>query len=213
MRVVTLVLGGLKTNAYLAAGDADPDALLVDPVAEPDRLIAAAARHGLRIVAMACTHSHYDHFAGAAGVAERLGVPFLVGAAALDSLRAEPGRALRDRGVVVPPPPEPARLLREGDVVAAGSLRFTVLDTPGHWRGDISLYAPAERAVFTGDALFRRAIGRFNPGCDIPTLLHSVRTRLLTLPDETVVYPGHGRATTIGDERRHNRSLHDYRDD
>ncbi|HET8629484.1 MAG TPA: MBL fold metallo-hydrolase, partial [Thermomicrobiales bacterium] len=131
--------------------------------------------------------------------------------------RATPSRPtlvdIANRGVVVPPPPEPARLLREGDVVAAGSLRFTVLDTPGHWRGDISLYAPAERAVFTGDALFRRAIGRFNPGCDIPTLLHSVRTRLLTLPDETVVYPAHGRATTIGDERRHNRSLRDYRDD
>lgn len=138
MRVVTLVLGELKTNAYLAAGDADPDALLIDPVAEPT-----------------C-------------------------------------------------------LLREGDVVAIGSLRFTVLDTPGHWRGDSSLYEPAGRAVFSGDALFRRVIGRFNPGCDIPTLLHSVRTRLLTLPDETVVYPGHGRATTIGDERRHNRSLRDH---
>jgi glyoxylase-like metal-dependent hydrolase (beta-lactamase superfamily II) len=92
-------------------------------------------------------------------------------------------------------------------VVEIGALRLHVLDTPGHWRGDISLHEPEARAVFTGDSLHRGEIGRRNAGCDEDRLRASIETRLMVLPDDTVVYSGHGPATTIGEEREHNRGL------
>lgn len=207
MNVIALTRGPWRTNAYLVSDGAAPDALLLDPVEEGEGLVAEAERRGLRPVIIVATHSHADHVGGVAGAKTRLDLPFLIGAGARDSLRAERERAQRESGLSIPEPPEPDRLLREGDIVAVGALRLAVLDTPGHWRGDISLYEPTERAVFCGDTLGRGFINNINRGCDVPLLLQSIRTRLLTLPDDTTVYPGHGPPTTIGHERRHNPAL------
>lgn len=207
MEVTRLVLGPLKTNCYLVSDGESGEALAIDPVEDGAGIATAASDRGLRIVAIACTHSHFDHTGGVAELRDLTGVPFYIGREALPSLRAEAERARRRHGRDFTPAPDPDRLLDEGDHLAAGGLRFDVLDTPGHWQGDISLYEPTAGVLFTGDALFRREIGRFNPGCDVPLLLDSIRTRLLVLPDDTLVYPGHGPRTTVGFERRHNRGL------
>lgn len=207
MEVARLVLGALKTNCYLVSDGESGEALVIDPVEDGAGIATAAAERGLRIIAIACTHSHFDHTGGAAELRDLTGAPFYIGREALPSLRAEADRARTRHGRDFPPAPEPDRLVDEGDQLAIGGLRFEVLDTPGHWHGDISLYEPTAGVLFTGDALFRREIGRFNPGCDLPLLLDSIRTRLLVLPDDTLVYPGHGPRTTVGHERRHNRGL------
>lgn len=204
------MLGPLKTNCYLVSDGESGEALALDPVEDGARIAAEAANRHLRIVAIACTHSHFDHIGGVAELRALTGAPFAIGREALPSLRAEADRARRRHGREFPASPEPDRLLDEGDHLTAGALRFDVLDTPGHWRGDISLYEPTASALFTGDALFRRDIGRFNPGCDLPLLLASIQSRLLVLPGDTRVYPGHGPATTIEYEREHNRGLREF---
>ncbi len=206
MRVETLTRGPLNTHAYLVSDGVSAEALLIDPPEQGEELVDEAERLGLRIVAVLATHSHLDHISGVAGVRSRLPAPFLIGADALESLRDEPRRVLAKNGVAIPIPPEPDRLLRAGNTVSVGALAFSVLDTPGHWRGDISLYEPTHRAVFSGDTIGRGFIFNTNPGCDIALLLHSIQTQLLTLPDDTTIYPGHGPATTVGHERRHNRA-------
>ena len=103
------------------------------------------------------------------------------------------------------------RLLHEGDTIQLDELTFTVLETPGHTPGGVSYYFPDEKAVFTGDALFYRSLGRTDfPGGDHDTLLHSIRKVLFALPEETAVLPGHGPATSIGNERRNNPFCGDF---
>lgn len=207
MEIVTLTRGEWRTNTYLVADGTGPEALLIDPVEDGAALVAEAERRGWRVVAIVSTHSHVDHVGGVAEAKAATGVPFLIGAQAVESLRAERARALADHHIAMPEPPAPDRLLREGETVAVGALTLTVLDTPGHWQGDIALYTAQQGAVFCGDTLGRGFIFNVNQGCDEPTLLRSIREKLLTLPDATIVYPGHGPTTTIGHERQHNRAL------
>jgi glyoxylase-like metal-dependent hydrolase (beta-lactamase superfamily II) len=206
MNVKTITHGRYKTNTYVVDDGVSGEALLIDPTENPEGCIAIADSAGLRITAIVSTHSHFDHVGGVAGVKERLGVPFMIGAQAVESLRQESARAHLD-GVDIADPPEPDRRLKEGDLVDIGGLRFYVLDTPGHWTGDICLYEPSAKAVFTGDSLHRGEIGRYNKGCNEAELVRSIQTKLMTLPDATLVYSGHGPVTTIGEERRDNRGL------
>jgi glyoxylase-like metal-dependent hydrolase (beta-lactamase superfamily II) len=201
------MLGPWRTNAYIVSDGVSPEALLIDPVEDPDRLIEEAEKRGLRIITVVATHSHVDHVGGVAGVKERLRVPFIIGEHARESLLRESQRALQEHGIRIPEPPEPDHLLKEGDIMHVGSLQFEVLYAPGHWQGDIFLLERTQNVLFCGDAVFRGEIGRFNKGCDIPTLIHSLKTKFLTLPDETIVYPGHGPTTTVGYERENNPSL------
>jgi glyoxylase-like metal-dependent hydrolase (beta-lactamase superfamily II) len=206
MSVRTITHGQYRTNTYIVDDGVSGQALLVDPTENPDGCIEAAQAAGLEIAAIVATHSHFDHVGGVAGVKERLGVPFMIGRHALEGLRREASRAL-EGGIEIPEPPEPDRLLDDGDLVEVGDLSLLVLNTPGHWRGDISLYAPSAGIVFTGDCLHKGEIGRYNQGCDEAELLQSIETKLMTLPDETLVYSGHGPVTTVGEERRTNRGL------
>lgn len=207
MDVVTLTRGEWRTNAYLVSDGSSPDTLLIDPVEDGAALVAEAERLGRRIVAIVSTHAHVDHVGGVAEAQAATGVPFLLGANAVASLRAEKVRAQADHNIAMPEPPEPDRLLHAGDTVVVGVLAFAVLDTPGHWRGDISLYEAQHGAAFVGDTLGSGFIFNVNQGCDEPLLLRSIREQLLTLPNATVVYPGHGPTTTIGHECAHNPAL------
>ena len=203
--VRTLVHGPFRTRTYLVDCGAG-EALIIDPTENPDGCIALATEAGLRIAAIAATHSHFDHVGAVAALRETLGVPFLIGAGALTALRAEADR-MRATEHAIADPGEPDRLLVEGDAVEVGALVFQVIDTPGHSPGDISLYEPSLKAVFVGDTLHRGEIGRYNKGCDENLLRRSIQARLMVLPDETTVYSGHGRKTTIGRERHDNRGL------
>ena len=206
VNVRTITHGRYRTNTYIADDGVSGNALLIDPTENPDGCIEVATSAGLQITAIVATHSHFDHIGGVAGVAKQLRVPFLIGRHALDSLHREPQRA-RETGVEIADPPEPDRLLDDGDWIEIGGLRFQTLYTPGHWQGDICLHEPIAKVVFTGDCLHHGKIGRYNEGCNEEELLRSIKAKLLPLPDETVVYSGHGAVTTIGEERVNNRDL------
>jgi len=195
-----LVVGVLKCNCYLVGDPATRDAIVIDPGDEPDNILAAVERHGLGLVAAVATHAHFDHILEADAIRKRTEVPFYLHAEDMPLLEAMRTGSLKYLGRELRPPPEVDRWCRDGDELAAGSLRLGVLHTPGHSPGSVSLLAPDE-AVFSGDTLFAGSIGRTDlPGGDEVLELVSIRERLLPLGD-LAVYPGHGASTSIDRER------------
>ncbi|MSP79062.1 MAG: MBL fold metallo-hydrolase [Dehalococcoidia bacterium] len=209
MLLKTIVVGALATNCYLLADEIAGEALVVDPGAEGEQVARALVDAGLRPVLVVSTHSHFDHTGGVRALREAYSkakqVPPPYGTHANDAVTLGRGEALRQAfpGFQNPPPPE--RSLRDGEVVMVGALHVLVLETPGHTLGSVCLYVASEHVVFTGDTLFQMSIGRTDfPGGNREQELTSIRTKLLVLPEETRVYPGHGPSTTIGQEKRLN---------
>ena len=203
MNVVTLTLGPLGTNCYLVWSRSDGDALLVDCAGDPEAILAQAQGRTLRIRLIVTTHGHIDHTDALAAVvratsaqvavheldAPLLADPALSGAALFGFSQAAVTAHMR---------------LREGDTVSLESadLSLKVLHTPGHTPGGICLVS--EGVLFSGDTLFAGGIGRMDlPGGDEEAMISSL-SRLMKLPDDLIVYPGHGPATTIREERAHN---------
>jgi glyoxylase-like metal-dependent hydrolase (beta-lactamase superfamily II) len=176
------------------------EALVVDPGEVTPALLKALDGHTVRTVVN--THCHCDHCGGNAELKRRTGAELLCHRDDLVLLQhvAQQGAMF---GVDFPPSPDPDRYLVEGDTVTLGGNTLRVLHTPGHSPGHIVLVG--EGFVLAGDVLFSGSIGRTDlPGGDYGTLLESIRTKLLTLPDDTIVYCGHGESTTVGEERRTN---------
>jgi len=201
------MVGPLQTGCYIILDGKEGPGAIVDPGGDADRILDVV--EGIEIRYVINTHGHFDHMAANKEVmrvlSERQQVPpeLVAHEKALPLLAENGGAALF--GFHVPASPEPDRLVSEGDELALGTARLSVMHTPGHSPGSISLHCAAEGFVFSGDVLFQRGIGRTDlPGGSWMTLLESIKTKLLVLPDETVVYPGHGPSTTIGAERRGN---------
>ena len=202
MKVHGFIIGPLETNAYLVVDEGSREALLIDPGLESEGIYDVILAEGLNLAAIINTHGHFDHVCGNTFFKAKTGAPVLIHGEDVAIMRqaAEQARAF---GFQVPAPPPPDRLLVEGDEVAMGESRMRVLHTPGHTPGGICLYG--EGLVLVGDALFAGSIGRTDlPGGSTELLLASIRSKLLSLPDATAVYPGHGPPTTIGAERSHN---------
>jgi len=146
------------------------------------------------------THTHFDHVLGVTELKTQTGAPFLIHKDDLETLEAMQERVRMFFGLKVPAPPKVDGFLKEGDSVNFGDERLNILHTPGHSPGSISLVG--DGYVITGDALFNQSIGRTDlPGGDFDTLINSIKSKLFALPDDTMVYPGHGSETSIGDER------------
>lgn len=195
-----LVVGVLQCNCYLVGDPVTREAIVIDPGDDPDRIIAAAEMHNLRLVAAVATHAHFDHVLAADALRARLGIPFSLHGDDLTILGMQQEAGLFFLGEKLPPPTEVDHRLADGDELSAGSARLGVLHTPGHSPGSISLLAPGD-ALFSGDTLFFGSVGRTDlPGGDPEAELDSIRRRLFPLGD-LPVYPGHGPATTIDQER------------
>lgn len=202
MKVVTLTTGQFAENCHLVIDEAAREAAVIDPGEETTLILARLGTEGARAAEIWLTHAHVDHLAGVAAIHRTTGAP----------IRLHPAdRPLYDRaaeqaallGLRIEPPPEPQLHFEPGATVAVGSLAFAVRHTPGHSPGSVSLVGHG--AAFVGDVLFAGSVGRVDlPGGDGATLVRSIETQLLILPDETVVYSGHGPATTVGHERRTN---------
>jgi len=202
MKIVQIPNGAFVENTYLVIDEAAAQCAVIDPGEEADRILHEIARTGARATAIWITHAHLDHVMGVARVRRETAAPVYLHPA---------DRELYDRavqqgfafGVAVEPPPAPDGALVAGDTIQVGQLRFAVRHAPGHSPGSVCLVG--EGVVFTGDVLFAGSIGRTDlPGGDVDTLLRSIERELLTLPDSTIVYSGHGPETTVGHERRTN---------
>jgi glyoxylase-like metal-dependent hydrolase (beta-lactamase superfamily II) len=187
------------TNCWLAAADGSPDAVVVDPGFTPERLLALLGRAGKRPVAVLATHGHFDHIGSAAAVC-RAGVPLYI--------HEEDRAALTDHqawGAGYPAPPVPVEDVRtvvDGDVLEFAGFSIEVMHTPGHTPGSVCF--ATDGFVFSGDLVFKGAIGRSDfPNSSAEDMEKSLK-RFLTLADPLPVYPGHGPETTVGQERRSN---------
>jgi hydroxyacylglutathione hydrolase len=197
-----LVVGSLSANCFIVGSEAEREGMVIDPGGNADVICKAIADSGLDIKIIVLTHGHSDHIAALYEVQEKTGAEVYIHIEDADFLEGR-GSHSSQFGISYRTPHPPDRLLREGDIIDVGGWHFTVLHTPGHTPGSICLLT--EDKVFTGDTLFRRGIGTtLMPGSSRPQLLNSIRTRLMVLPDDTTIYPGHGRETTIGAERRDN---------
>jgi len=210
LAVRTLAVGPLQTNCYLASCTETGEAIVIDPGGDARRILQAIQKEGLVVRLIVDTHAHFDHVGANEAVREATGAPI-----AIHRLDAEAlSRSVESLGLAMigPASPPPDRLLEDGEEIAVGQAVLRVLPTPGHTPGGISLFCASQPAVFSGDALFFRGIGRTDlPGGDYETLLQGIHAQLLTLPDGTVVYAGHGPSTTIGSERTGNPWLAGWR--
>ena len=197
-------VGALQCNCSVIGDEATREGMVIDPGDEIEEILALVEKHRLTIKQIVITHAHIDHVGGAMKLRVATGAPILLNEndyALLKMLDVQaawlgmrpPGKVEIDRG------------LNELDRVEAGSLSANVLHTPGHTEGSVCLYFPAEQKLIAGDTLFAGSIGRTDlPGGSFDKIIESLHGKLLALPDETVVVPGHGAVTTIGEERESN---------
>ena len=200
LSIQTFVGGPVETNAYLIADTTTGEALVVDAPDEIcDEIVTAAAKRGWRIKQLIITHTHWDHVADAAELRAATNAQLAAHPLAVQPL-AHPVSLFGGDLPVDVPPVATDRLLHEGDMVVLGSHSFRVLHLPGHDPSHIALFSEADRLFFGGDVVFPAGHGRTDlPGSDQATMDRSL-ARLVDLPPDTVVYPGHGATTTLGSE-------------
>jgi glyoxylase-like metal-dependent hydrolase (beta-lactamase superfamily II) len=194
----------LQCNCSVFGDEQTREAIVVDPGDEIASILAVVARHGLTVKAIVITHAHIDHIGGAQKLKQATGAPVYMNRNDLELQKMLDVQAtwLGMR------PPEAVAIdgdAKDGGVLAMGATEFHVLHTPGHTQGSISLWIPSENKLIAGDTLFRDSIGRTDlPGGDGRQILRSIHEKLLPLPENTVVIPGHGANTTIGREKQFN---------
>ena len=211
-KMIVKVLDGdaIAANCYIVASETTKRGMIIDPGVKAKYISEAVEELNISISLIVLTHVHIDHFSALDIVKKSTKAQLAV--FDTGNTKESPKASQITKGLVFVPfelPFQPDILLKDGDTVDIDDLHFSVLHTPGHSSDGISLWGHG--VVFSGDTLFRRRIGitlpGLFPGHDHKQLRESIREKLLTLPDETIVYPGHGAATTIGEERRLNRML------
>jgi hydroxyacylglutathione hydrolase len=199
-----LPVGMLQCNCSIFGDEQSREAIVIDPGDNIEEIVAILQKHSLKVKAIVITHAHIDHIGGAAKLKALTGAPVHMNqedAELYDRLEMQAGWL----GVETPDRTAIDTEAREGDSLKLGNAEFQVLHTPGHTQGSISLWIPAENKLVAGDTLFRDSIGRTDlPGGDGRQILRSIHTKLMTLPADATVIPGHGPNTTIGREKERN---------
>lgn len=209
MILETLEVGPYMANCYIVGSEKTRKGLVIDPGADAPSILRVVEKHGLSISFVAITHAHIDHIGAIKQVVEATGARLEMHRLDYEGpfLQQMNRMVAQFTGGSVEEFPKPDRMLEDGDIINVGELKFTVIHTPGHSPGGICLYG--EGVVFTGDTLFNTGIGRTDfPGCNYEDIMRSIRDRLLTLPGDTTVYPGHGPSTTVRYEKQWNPFLH-----
>ena len=200
--VMTIAVGPIAQNAHIIWSKSDGRAVVVDPGEEGEKIYRRLSELGLTLEKILITHGHFDHVGGARFLKERTGADVCIHEADAGMMRNASVQAAMF-GLGVPEPPAPDIFLKDGDVVRLADQEIKVVHTPGHSPGHIAFVSRG--MAFVGDLIFAGAIGRTDlPGGSFETLLRSVREKIFTLPPETILYSGHGPATTVGEEMRSN---------
>jgi hydroxyacylglutathione hydrolase len=200
----TLTVGPFQENCYVIGDEETLEGAVVDPGDEAVRIALAVEQTNLEIGRILITHAHIDHVGAVAALADEYACPVLMHREAEPMLEQLPTQAMM-MGLRFGKVPSVDHYLEDGQVLEVGGLKLEARYTPGHAPGHLAFYAESEAVVFAGDALFAGSVGRTDLfGGNMEVLMRSINERLMTLPDETQVFPGHGPQTTIADERRHN---------
>jgi glyoxylase-like metal-dependent hydrolase (beta-lactamase superfamily II) len=206
MELHTVVSMPFAENTYIVWQSGSSDAIVIDPGFEPEPVLEKLAEEGLTVRLILNTHGHVDHIAGNADMKAAFpDAPLVIGAGDAEMLTNPMLNLSGLSGMDIRSPPAD-RLVREGDAIDTAGLRFEVFDIPGHSPGHVVFVVRGNPpVVFGGDVLFRGSIGRTDfPGGDLDQLLTGIRAKLWPLPNDTVVYSGHGPVTTVGHEKRTN---------
>ncbi len=202
MRYEIIVVGTYDTNCYLAFCEDSRESVIIDPGAESDKIIRVIADLELRPVLVLNTHGHVDHIGANIDVIEKYGIPLAIHPADEPMLQADETTYL-SLGLVGRKSPPPDRFLDDGERVSFGRASLQILHTPGHSPGSVSLVG--DGILFSGDTLFNDGVGRTDlPGGSWKDLVSSIKEKILTLSDDTIVLPGHGPWTTVAQEARSN---------
>ncbi len=197
-------VGPLQCNCSIIGDEETREAMVIDPGDNIEDVLAIVHRHKLQVKQIVITHAHIDHVGGAMKLRAATGAPILLNQNDYALLKMLDVQAAWI-GVPTPGKVEIDRSITTGESVSAGSHAANVLHTPGHTEGSICLYFPAEHKLIAGDTLFAGSIGRTDlPGGSMHKIMRSLHQTVLALPDETIVIPGHGPLTTIGEERESN---------
>ncbi len=233
LEIIRLVLGPVSTNCYLIADPDSGDAAVIDPAWDGKVILAEAQKRGWKIGQLWYTHAHFDHFGGAAEIADALNTStypspsrqdtgtvcgYCAGTMSLstsplpivalhplehDLWKNQGGAPLF--GMRIDPGPEPTVDLAHGQILRLGNIEFEVRHTPGHTPGHVVFYCAKEAVLFSGDLIFQGSVGRTDlPGGDWNTLMESIRDQVYILPNETRILPGHGEETRVGEEKSEN---------
>jgi hydroxyacylglutathione hydrolase len=199
-----LPVGPLQCNCSVIGDEASREAMVIDPGDDIEDVLAVIRKHNLTVKQIVITHAHIDHVGGASKLRAATGAPVLLNQNDYALLKMLDEQAAWI-GVPSPGKVDIDQSVAQADTVKAGSLSADVLHTPGHTEGSICLYFPAQHKLIAGDTLFAGSIGRTDlPGGSFDKIIRSIHEKVLALPDDTVVVPGHGPLTTIGEERESN---------
>jgi hydroxyacylglutathione hydrolase len=199
-----LAVGPLQCNCSVIGDESTREAMVIDPGDDVEGVLALIRKHNLQVKQIVITHAHIDHVGGAMKLRAATGAPVLLNQndyALLKMLDLQAAWV----GMTSPGEVEIDQSVGQADTLRAGALAAYVLHTPGHTEGSVCLYFPGERKLIAGDTLFAGSIGRTDlPGGSFDKIIHSLHEKVLALPDDTIVVPGHGELTTIGQERESN---------
>ncbi len=205
MNIHHLTVGVLQTNCFLLIDPASQEAWLIDPGGDPSAILSLLQSQQARLTRIINTHAHFDHILAIPDVQEQTGALFYLHRDDLPLLDYAPQAVEAWLGWTWGPPPQVDEYLKHGDTLSLGNTCLEVRHVPGHSPGSVIFVDHDGHRAWVGDAVFKEGIGRTDlPGGNHAQLLQAIRQHILTLPDDYVLYPGHGPFTTVGHERRHN---------
>lgn len=207
MQIIELKLGLLRTNTYIVAGDNSAGCIIIDPAAEENKIVNTLVEYNLTPCGILLTHGHFDHIGVAENLRERFGIKIYAMEEEKEILETPANLAEMIRQNLVLNVDE---YLKDSQIIDIAGLEFKVIHTPGHTIGSCCYYVEKENVLFSGDTLFCNSHGRTDfPTGSVSDIIRSITGKLLILPDETKVYPGHEEETTIGFER-HNYDFYQF---
>lgn len=197
----TFVLGPLDNNTYLLWDDGLKMAVVIDPSFEPYPVVERIGQLGIQLQEIWLTHAHFDHLIGIPDIRKKLGSDISIQLHTLDLDVYQSGGLASSFGLNIPNLPTPTNYFSEQMMLKIGEFEIEVLATPGHCKGHVCFYSPDIGVLFTGDLIFKQGVGRTDlPGADPDDLLKSIYLKVLTLPEETILLPGHGVSTSVQEE-------------